>query len=233
MARVEARSADELTAAIRSLVDRAMESEARDRVASRGREVAAALMNAGELARERAGEAWQESEPARLEATRTARRAGRKAWSWGLRAWDRRVRPTLREQLRRRGTAIAAASLTVPTSEELIRTARQRLGLERREVHRWRYFAVGVLIGAIAGAIAALLTAPRPGREVRNELGARAREAATTAREAAGTAGEWAPLFQRASMEDTDVQLAADGGTGADGEPADEAAEAIEESEAH
>jgi gas vesicle protein len=228
MARTEAKSADELTAAIRSLVDRAMETEVRDRVASRGRDVAAALTTAGEAALERAEEAWRESEPVRLEAARNAERAGRQAWSWGLRTWDRRLRPALRDQLKRRGTAIAAAGMTVPTSAELVRNARQRMGLERREAHRWRYFTVGLLLGALAGAVVALLTAPRSGREVRGEIGTRAREAATSAREAAGTAGEWAPLFQR-STQGTPEEAA----PATDGQSDEQIQPAAEESGAH
>lgn len=231
MARTEAKSADELTAAIRSLVNKAMEAEVRDRVATRGRDLAAALTNAGETAFGRAEEAWRESEPARLEAARNAEQAGQRAWSWSLRTWDRRLRPALREQLKRRGTAIAAAGMTVPTSAELMRNARVRLGIERREARRWRYFTVGLLLGALVGAIAALLSAPRSGREVRDGLGARAREAATSAREAAGTAGEWAPLFQRSTeppSEEATPEV-----TATDGE-SDEANQAApEETEAH
>jgi gas vesicle protein len=133
--------------------------------------------------------------------------------------------------MKRRGTAIAAAGMTVPTSAELVRTARQRLGLERREVHRWRYFTVGLLLGAIAGAVVALLTAPRSGREVRDEIGSRAREAASSAREAAGTAGEWAPLFQRSSHEAPEE--AAPEASATDGQPDEPVEPAPEESGAH
>jgi gas vesicle protein len=87
--------------------------------------------------------------------------------------------------------------------------------MQRREEHRWRSFLLGLVIGAIAGAIAALLTAPRAGREMRDELAARARvaattarEAATTAREAAGSATDWVPLFQRSPDEALDAPIA-------------------------
>ena len=55
---------------------------------------------------------------------------------------------------------------------------------------------MGLLIGAAAGALVAILTTPKPGREMRDELAGRARDAADKAREAAG-ASDWAPLFQR------------------------------------
>jgi gas vesicle protein len=96
--------------------------------------------------------------------------------------------------------------------------ARARLGIQRKEERRWRSFFVGLVIGAIAGAIAALLTAPRAGREMRDELAARAREAATTAREAAttareaaGSATDWVPLFQRSPDETLDASIAETG----------------------
>jgi hypothetical protein len=48
-------------------------------------------------------------------------------------------------------------------------------------------FFIGLLVGAAAGAAIAVLTTPKPGREMRDELAGKARE----------TAGEWVPLFQR------------------------------------
>ena len=54
-----------------------------------------------------------------------------------------------------------------------------------------------MLIGAAAGAVIAILTTPKPGREMRDELAEKARDAADKAREAAGGAGDWVPLFQR------------------------------------
>ncbi len=217
MARTEAKTADELTTAIRSLVDSALESEVRDQVVSRGREVATILMNAGETAAEKAGEAWRDSEPMRNEAREAARRAGRDAMTWSRATWTRQLRPVLRDAWTKRMAALSAAGIAVPTS---------RLALRRREEHGWRWFFVGVVLGAVGGAVAALLTAPRPGREVRDELATRAREAATnarevrdelatrareaatsarevatSAREAAGSRADWVPLFQRPKLE--------------------------------
>jgi gas vesicle protein len=55
-------------------------------------------------------------------------------------------------------------------------------------------FFLGLLVGAAAGAIVAMLTTPKPGREMRDELADKARDAATRARD---EAGDWVPLFQR------------------------------------
>ena len=82
----------------------------------------------------------------------------------------------------------------------------------RREQRHWGAFFVGLLIGAAAGVVAAVLTAPKAGREIRDELAVTAKDAAakarevasrtreevsTRAREAAASAGEWVPIFQR------------------------------------
>jgi hypothetical protein len=208
MAGKQANTAEELTAAIRSLVDKALESDLRDQIVARGRDVASTLGTAGEAAAERASEAWRESEPMRREAAEAALRAGRDTVSWGRRSWTARLRPALRDGWTRRMAALAAAGVAVPTSRQVMDQARARLGIQRREERRWRSFFLGLVIGAVAGAIAALLTAPRAGREMRDELATRAREAATTAREAATTAREaastatdWVPLFQRPQDE--------------------------------
>src|SRR5207247_394691 len=68
----------------------------------------------------------------------------------------------------------------------------------------WRIFFIGLVLGAIGGAIAALLTAPRPGREVRGELAACARDAATDAR-------EWVPVFPRGAAEAPPIAPPPDG----------------------
>jgi hypothetical protein len=207
MAGKQANTAEELTAAIRSLVDKALESDLRDQIVARGRDVASTLGTAGEAAAERASEAWRESEPMRREAAEAALRAGRDTVSWGRRSWTARLRPALRDGWTRRMAALAAAGVAVPTSRQVMDQARARLGIQRREERRWRSFFLGLVIGAVAGAIAALLTAPRAGREMRDELATRAREAAATAREAAATAREaasatdWVPLFQRPQDE--------------------------------
>ena len=199
MARDPSKATDELTTAIRSLVERALGTRTREQIAARGRELATAIAGTAGTAAERAsvmaGEAWRDSAPQRKEAARSARRMSRQALAWGRGAWKRRVGPAVRDAWDGRAAALAAAGIAVPTSRELAKQAQKRLKLQRREERRWRTFFLGVIIGAIGGAVVALLTAPRPGREVRDELAQRAREAATTA-------GEWAPLFQRAPEAD-------------------------------
>ena len=198
MARQPSKTADELTSAIRSLVDKALESQTREQIAARGREVAAAIAETAGTAAGRASDiandVWRDSASQRREAAKTAERMRRDALKWGRRAWLKQLQPALRNTWSRRAAAIGAAGLAVPASRELVDQARVRLGLRQREENRWRIFFLGLLLGAIGGAIAALLTAPRPGREVRDELAARARDAATNA-------GEWVPIFQREAAE--------------------------------
>jgi hypothetical protein len=194
MASVPTKTADELTTAIRSLVDRALDTATREQVAARGREMAAAISEAAETVAgrtsEMATETWKESGPQRAEVARAAERFQRDALRWGRTTWRSQLRPALRNALRSRNAALAAAGGSVPVSKELMDEVRARLGLRRREERRWRTFVLGVIVGAIGGAIVALLTTPRAGREVRDQL-------ATRARTAAEGAGDWVPLFQR------------------------------------
>ena len=200
------RTADELTTAIRSLVERALESRTRDEIAARGRELATTIADTASAAAERAsvaaGEAWRDSAPQRREAAKSARKMSRQALAWGRSTWKRRVGPTVRDAWDGRAASLAAAGIAVPTSRQLAKEARKRFRIQQREERRWRTFFLGVVIGAIGGAVVALLTAPRPGREVRDELAQRAREAATNA-------GEWAPLFQRSPGEELRTETAA------------------------
>lgn len=197
MASQPSKTADELTTAIRSLVDKALESQTREQIAARGREVAAAIAATANTAAERAsdiaGDMWRESAPQRKDAIKSASRMRRDALKWSRRAWVKQLQPTLRNAWSRRAAAIGAASLAVPASRELVDQARIRLGISQREERRWRFFFLGLVLGAIGGAIAALLTTPRPGREVRDELVSRARDAANNA-------GDWVPIFQREAM---------------------------------
>jgi hypothetical protein len=205
MASQPSKTADELTTAIRSLVDKALESQTREQIAARGREVAAAIAETAGTAAERASDiasdVWRESAPQRRDAMRTAERMRRDAFKLGRRAWLKQVQPAVRNAWSRRAAAIGAAGLAVPASRELVDQARIRMGLRQREEHRWRIFFIGLVLGAIGGAIAALLTAPRPGREVRDELAARARDAANNA-------GEWVPIFQRETVETPPISQA-------------------------
>jgi gas vesicle protein len=194
MAKEPSRTADELTAAIRSLIDKALDAKTREEVAARGRELAASIAETAGTAAERASvaanDAWRDSAPQRKEAVKQARRMSRDALKWSRRQWINQLQPTLRKTWDKRVvTGLGAAGIAVPASKEIAAQTR-RLGITRREEHGWRMFFLGALLGAIAGVIVALLTAPRAGREMRDEL-------ATRAREAANSAGDWVPLFQR------------------------------------
>ncbi|HEY7525530.1 MAG TPA: YtxH domain-containing protein [Candidatus Limnocylindria bacterium] len=189
--------ADEVPTRVRSMVERVLEADVTDQIAKRGQELAKAVGQATESVSQRAEEAWRESAPQRREAEKAARRASRDAMEWSRRTWQRDVRPNLRDLWSRRGTALAAAGAAVPAGRELVDDAAARLGIrKRREQRHWTAFFLGLLIGAAAGALVAMLTTPKPGREMRDELAGRARDAAGKAREAAG-ASDWVPLFQR------------------------------------
>jgi hypothetical protein len=159
-------------------------------VARRGKEIAAVIGEASENAADRAQGAWRESAPQRRDATKTMRRAGRDAARWGRQTWKRDLGPQLRDLWKRREVALGAAGAAVPVGRELVDSAAIRLRLRRREERHWRAFFLGLILGAAAGAVIALLTTPKPGRAMRDEL-------AEKARGAAENAGEWVPLFQR------------------------------------
>jgi gas vesicle protein len=189
--------ADEVPTRVRSMMERVLEADVTDQIAKRGQELAKVVSQATETVSQRAEEAWKESAPQRRDAEKAARRAGRDAMRWSLRTWQKELRPGLRELWGRRTAAMAAAGVAIPAGRELVDDAATRLGIrKRREQRHWSAFFLGLLIGAVAGAVIAILTTPKPGREMRDELAERARDAAERAREAAGT-GEWVPLFQR------------------------------------
>ena len=91
MASQPSKTADELTTAIRSLVDKALESQTREQIAARGREVAAAIAGTAGTAAGRASDiandVWRDSASQRREAAQTAERMRRDALKWGRRAW--------------------------------------------------------------------------------------------------------------------------------------------------
>ena len=156
MASVSTRNADELTTAIKSLVDRALESKVREQVATRGREMAAAIAESAgtvaERASEAAGEAWRETSPRREEAAKAAERMGKDALNWGQETWASQLRPALRNAWRRRAATLGAAGGALPISRELVDQARIRLGIQRREERRWRTFFLGVIVGRHRGS---------------------------------------------------------------------------------
>jgi gas vesicle protein len=189
--------ADEVPTRVRSIVEKVLEAEVTDTIAKRGRELAAAVGQATEAVAERAEEAWKESAPQRRDAEKAARKASRDAMRWGRRTWEKELRPNLRDLWSRRSAAVAAAGAAIPVGKGIVDDAAVRLGVRKRNEQRhWTAFFLGLLIGAAAGALIAMLTTPKPGREMRDELAERARDAAEKAREAAG-ATDWVPLFQR------------------------------------
>jgi hypothetical protein len=193
--------ADEVSTTVRSMVEKVLEADVKDQITQRGRELAAAVGDATDAVSTRASEAWRDSAPTRREAEKAVRKAGRRAAGWSSRTWRRDLRPSLNQLWNRRSVAIGAAGAAIPAGRELVEDAAVRLGIrKRREERHWAAFFFGMLIGLAAGAIVAMLTAPKPGREMRDELAVKARDAAEKAREAAGSAGEWVPLFQRPEL---------------------------------
>ena len=206
---------DQVTKA-RSMVERVLDPALKDELAKRSRTVAEAIGEAAETASERAAATWHDAEQMR----RQAAQAGREALHWSRRTWRKEMLPGISRLWSKRTVALGAAGAAVPVARELIDDAAVRMGLRaRREQRHWGAFFIGLLIGAAGGVIAAVLTAPKAGREMRDELAVtakdaairarevasrtreevttRAREAAASAREAAASAGEWVPIFQR------------------------------------
>lgn len=151
---------------------------------SRVQAIAEAISQAAEEAAERAAEAWKDSRPVRREAAKTIERQGREFGKWWSHAWRKDIRPGLRRAWNRRTVALASAGAAVPA---VIEDAAAELGLRPRHERHWGAFVAGILIGAVTGALVAILTAPKPGAEVREEIASRAREVAESA-------GEWIPV---------------------------------------
>jgi hypothetical protein len=196
--------ADDVSTTVRSMVEKVLEADVKDQITQRGRELAAAVGDATDAVSTRASEAWRDSAPTRREAEKAVRKASRKAAGWSRRTWRDDLRPSLNQLWNRRSVAIGAAGAAIPAGKELVEDAAVRLGIrKRREERHWAAFFFGMLIGLAAGAIVAMLTAPKPGREMRDELAVKARDAAEKARE------EWVPLFQRgeANGEGTDAAI--------------------------
>lgn len=178
------RFTDELEA----FMNRIARKDVPDEVAQRGQALADAIVQFAEEASQRASSAWRESQPARRDMARTFERQGREVGKWSRQVWRDDIRPGLKRAWNRRTIALgAAAGAAVPAGRQIIEDAAAELGLRPRQDRHWGSFFVGILIGALVGALVALLTAPKPGRETRDEL-------ATKAREAADAAGEWIPV---------------------------------------
>lgn len=228
-----ARTADEIADNIKAMIDRMVDAKITQDMAKRGQDVA-------ELVAERGNEAWRETRPMRRDVVKRLSRATADAAKWSDRTWRKSIRPFLRDAWKQRTVAAGAAGAAVPAGRELVDTAAVRLGLKREEERHWGAFFLGLLIGAAAGAVIALLTTPKRGDEMRHELGVRADELATKARD------EWVPIFQSdatnghpgaaadtladssATLQEAAADAGAAGGEAAD-QAATETAEAINE----
>ena len=193
MASGPAKVAEELPDNIRTMIDRVLESDIRKQISERGQDLASLVADGTSAAADRAYEMWRDSAPARRDALKTVDRT-----------WRREIRPTIRDLWKRRSVAIGAAGAAVPVGRELVETAAARLRRQqRREQRHWGAFFLGLLIGAAAGAVVALLTTPKAGRQMRAELATKASEVQSRAEEVgqqiANRAREtdWAPLFER------------------------------------
>jgi len=197
--------ADQVSTKIPSLLERLFDPTTQKQIAKRGRAIAKSVGDAAETASEQAAAAWRDAEPVREDAAR----AGRDAVRWGRRRWQSDVQPGIGRLWSKRTVALGAAGAAVPIAKEMLDDAAVRLGIRhRREERHWGAFFIGMLLGAAAGVVAAMLTAPKAGREMRDELAVtaratakdaavKARDVAARAREAAASAGEWVPIFQR------------------------------------
>lgn len=170
-----------------AFMDRMARKDVPEEVAQRGQALADAIAQAAEEAAQRASIAWRESQPVRREVARTIERQGRQVGRWSRQVWRQDIGPGLRRAWNRRTVALGAAGAAVPAGRQLIEEAASELGLRPRQDRHWGSFFAGILIGALTGALVAILTAPKSGRETRDEL-------ATRAREAAEAAGEWIPV---------------------------------------
>jgi gas vesicle protein len=237
-----ARTADDIADNIRSLIDRVVDAKITQEVAKRGQDVAGLLAERGADVGDFANEAWRDSKPIRRDAAKRVARASGDAAKWSDQTWRKSLRPLFKDLWKQRTAAIGAAGAAVPVGRELVDTAAERLGLrQRREERHWGAFFFGLILGAAAGAVVALLTAPKRGDEMRRELTEKADEFATKARD------EWVPMFQGGetnghstsaadaigetgdSLHDAAAEAGAASGEAAD-QAAEDTAEAINES---
>jgi gas vesicle protein len=199
-----AKTADEIADNIKQLIDRVVDAKFTQEMAKRGQDMAGLIAERGAEVGEIASEAWRESKPIRRDAAKRLARATDDATKWSDQTWRKAIRPMVRDLWKRRTLALGAAGAAVPAGREIVDTAAVRLGLkQQREERHWGAFFLGLLIGAAAGAIAALLTTPKRGEEMRHELSVKAdevrQEIATRADDLAEKAkdAEWVPIFQR------------------------------------
>ncbi|MDQ3691136.1 MAG: YtxH domain-containing protein [Chloroflexota bacterium] len=184
-----ASAADDVAETIRSLIDRVADAKLTQEVSKRGQDVGSEV---GDLA----SDLWKDTRPLRRDAVKLVSRAGDDAARWSDQTWNSSLRPMFRDLWKKRTVAIGAAGAAVPAGRELVDSAAVRLGLRQREERHWGAFFLGLLIGAAVGAIAALLTTPKRGSEMRHELGTKADEVRTEITARARDA-DWVPIFQR------------------------------------
>ena len=209
-----ASTADEIAENIKALIERVADAKFTQEMARRGQEMAGVIAEHGAGVGDRASTAWRDARPLRRDAAKRLSRATDDAARWSDQTWRKAVRPALKDLWNRRTLALGAAGAAVPASRELVDTAAVRLGLRRQEERHWGAFFFGLVLGAIGGAIAALLLAPKRGEEMRRELTVKAEEVrqeiATRADEIATKAkdAEWVPIFQRDTDDVTNGQPA-------------------------
>ena len=186
-----ARTADEIADSVRSFIDRMVDARFTQEMAKRGQDVAGLLAERGADVGTLANEAWRDARPMRRDAARRISRTTADATKWSDRTWRKSLRPALMDLWKQRTLALGAAGAAVPAGRELVDTAAARLHLKQREERHWGVFFLGLLVGAAAGAIVAMLTTPKRGSEMRRELGSKADEIAAKAKD------DWVPIFQR------------------------------------
>lgn len=193
-----ASTADDIADNIKALIERVADAKFTQEMARRGQDVG-----------DRAVDVWRDAEPLRRDASKRLSRATDDATRWSDRTWRKAIRPALKDLWSRRTLAMGAAGAAVPAGRELVDTAAVRLGLRQQEERHWGAFFLGLVLGAIGGAIAALLLTPKRGDEMRRELAVKAdevrQEVATRADEIATKAkdADWVPIFQRETDEFT------------------------------
>jgi gas vesicle protein len=196
MPKATATTADEISETLRTFIDRVVDAKLTQEMTKRGQDVADRLAERGADLGDRASDMWRETRPLRRDAAKRMARASGDAARWSEKTWRRALRPALKDLWSRRTLAIGAAGAAVPAGRELIDTAAARLSRRQREERHWGFFFLGLVLGVAAGAIAALLTTPKRGSEMRRELTVRAdevrQEIASRAKDA-----EWVPIFQR------------------------------------
>lgn len=188
--------ADTIGDSIKSMIDRVVDAELTREIARRGQDVAGIIADRGADVADRASDAWRDTRDVRRDAAKRVSHATGEAAKRSDSVWRDAIAPTFKDLWKRRTMAAGAAGAAVPAGRELLETAAVRLGLRERqreeERRRWGVFFLGLVLGAVAGAVIALLTTPKRGSEMRREIGVRADDLAVRAREA-----DWMPVFQR------------------------------------